>query len=93
MNQYKLKLIILLTVQVIVTIIHKSIPDKFDETDFYYLSNWSYWTGMGWGIFTIIYALRLGCTSCGARQVFRGFSIFSLRWPEETCHKCGSIIE
>ena len=93
MNKYKLRLIVILCIQLIITVIHKGMPNTFDETNFYHISNWTFWLGMSWGTFTFVYALRLGCNQCGARQVFRGISIFSLRWPQDNCHKCGAVVE
>lgn len=93
MNKYKLRLIVILIVQVIITLVHRYKTSTFDDSNFYYLSNWSYWLGMAWGIFVMLYALRLGCSKCGARQVMRGFLLTSWRWPEDNCHNCGSKIE
>jgi len=93
MNKYKLRLIGILVVQLIVTVIHKTSTTSFDATNFYYLENWTYWLGMSWGIFAIVYAFKLSCPQCGSRQVFRGLSVFSLRWPQDHCHKCGAKIE
>ena len=47
------------------------------------------WLGLTFGSGVIIYAFSLRCKSCGALQVFRGISIFSLRWPQDNCWKCG----
>lgn len=93
MNKYKFRLIVILLVQVAITIINNNISGAFNESNFYYPSNWSYWLGMTWGIFLILYVFRLGCPNCGANQVMRGFLFTSWRWPEDNCHKCGSKIE
>jgi predicted RNA-binding Zn-ribbon protein involved in translation (DUF1610 family) len=93
MNKYKLRLIGILVIQLIITAIHKTSPDNFDASNFYHVDNWTYWLGMGWGIFAIVYAIKLACPYCGAKQVLRGLSVFSLRWPQDQCHKCGAKIE
>ncbi len=93
MNKYKRRLISLLAIQILLTIIHKTQVGNFDESNWFYLSNWSYFGAMFFGVFIIIYALRLNCKSCGAGQVFRGLSAFSLRWPQDDCHKCGKPME
>ena len=92
-NKYKRRLITLIAIQVLLTIIHKTQLGKFDETNWYYLSNWSYFAALFFGVFIVVYSLKLSCKSCGAGQVFRGFSAFSLRWPQDDCHKCGKAIK
>ena len=87
MNKYKLRLIYLLAIQVLLTIIYRSQVLNYGGTD------WSYFMAMFFGIFIVIYALKLNCKSCGSGQVFRGLSAFSLRWPQDDCHKCGKPIE
>lgn len=93
MNKFKLRLILIISIQVVLTLLHNLSPNQHNSTNFYLLSNWTYWLGMSWGIFTMIYAFSLGCKACGTRQVFRGLSILSLRWPEDKCHRCGEKIE
>jgi hypothetical protein len=87
MNKYKRRLIYLLAVQVLLTIIYRFQVVNFGGTD------WSYFVAMSFGVFIVIYALKLNCKSCGSGQVFRGLSAFSLRWPQDDCHKCGKPIE
>lgn len=93
MNKYKLRLIGILLIQLIITVIHNTSSNEFDASNFYQLENWTYWLGMGWGIFAIAYVIKLACPNCGAQQVIRELSIFSLRWPQDQCHKCGAKIE
>ncbi len=93
MNKYKRRLMAILLVQVIITIIHNTSESRFDASNFFQAANITYWLGMGWGLFALIYAIKLGCADCGARQVFRGFSVFSLRWPQDNCHQCGRKIK
>jgi hypothetical protein len=93
MNKYKLRLIGILLIQLVITVIHNTNVGSVDVTDLFQLGNVTYLLGMGWGLFAFVYAIKLGCPQCGARQVFRSLSIFSVRWPQEHCHKCGAKIE
>lgn len=93
MNKYKLRLIGILVILFIITVVHITSSNNFDASNFYHLKNWTYWLGMGWGIFAIVYVVKLSCPNCGARQVLRGLSVFSLRCPQDQCHKCGARIE
>lgn len=84
----KHKLQLMLGIEIILIIVHKfntnhslTGSDNFIE--------WHYILALSFGIFIIIYTLRIKCLKCGARQVFRGFSIWDLRMPEDKCYKCG----
>lgn len=92
MSKHKKKLISFLIIQAVLTILNKLLGKTVDE-DWYSLSNTLYWAAMFWGIFIIYYAFRVRCSQCYARQVFRGFSAFDIRWPEKKCYKCGEKIE
>ncbi|PKG56117.1 hypothetical protein [Shewanella sp. GutDb-MelDb] len=76
-----------------ITIVYRTSSERFDVSNFYSLDNWMFLLTMGWGTFTMLYAIRLGCSNCGARQVVPGLSIFSLRWPQDKCCKCGVEIK
>jgi predicted RNA-binding Zn-ribbon protein involved in translation (DUF1610 family) len=93
MYKYKKRLIIFLVIQAILTVLHNLISRDVSAENFYFINNWTYYLVMSWGVFIVIYALRLNCPNCGAMQVIRGISILSLRWPEAKCHKCGVEIE
>ena len=36
----------------------------------------------------VIYAFSVKCKNCGRRQVFRGYSIFDIRLPKDSCYYC-----
>ena len=93
MNKHKRNLIILLLIQTIITIIHIALdrPSK-DMENWIHEAGWHYWLGLTFGSGIIIYAFSLRCKSCGAGQVIRNMSIFSLRWPQDECWKCGNEI-
>ena len=56
---------------------------------------WHFWLALLAGLALIGYALAIRCPApgCGRLQVFRGWSIFDLRWPKERCYYCGSPLE
>ncbi|MCP5002947.1 MAG: hypothetical protein GY941_03210 [Planctomycetes bacterium] len=93
MNKYKKRLIILLIVQAAITAFHKFYESTYLHENPFHYSNWTYYLGMVFGIFVVGYAFFLSCPDCGVKQVFRGWSIFDLRWPEDKCYKCGGTIE
>lgn len=92
MNKYKKRLVIFLVIQAVITIIHKFYGIHGVE-DWYRITNWSYWLAMGWGSFIIFYAFKIRCIHCHSGQVFRGFSAFDIRWPQDRCYKCGEAID
>jgi hypothetical protein len=51
---------------------------------------WLFYPGLAWTTLLIVYGLSLRCHVCGAHQVFRGLSIFDLRFPGSKCHRCGA---
>ena len=83
----KLLLQILLVSYIAVVIVHNTVEHYYPPERFWL--SWTYLLGMGYGLSVVIYAFSLRCVNCKARQVFRGFSFLDIRWPEETCHKCG----
>ncbi len=89
MNKNKKKLILMLIIQAFLTISHKMLNDP-NEVNFV---TWHYLSALGFGVFIVIFALKLGCPHCGARQVFRGWSIFDIRWPENDCHGCKKSLD
>ncbi len=93
MNKYKLRLIFMLIIQLVLIVINKLFGIDFKQESFFTLSNWTYWLAIGWSLALALYALRLSCPHCGAKQVFRGFSAFDLRWPQDKCHRCGAEIK
>ena len=89
MNKNKKKLIILLVIQAVLTILHRSNVVGFSSDDWFHFSNWTYWLGMCFGIYILLFAFNLHCSKCGAKQVFRSFNALGFRWPQDNCHKCG----
>lgn len=89
----KSRLIALIIVQIVVTVIYKLVEAKNSEVHFYHYSNWSYWLAMTTGFLLYGYAFFMACPKCGAKQVFRGWKLSGLRWPEKKCYKCGYEIE
>ena len=90
MNKHKLKLLILLTLEVVLIVLHKFLSAPISSpTDMTF--EWHFIAALGLGIFIVIYALSIRCSNqnCKERQVFRGWSIFDLSWPEDKCYKCG----
>ena len=93
MNKNKKKLIILLVIQVVLTILHRSNIVSFSGSDWTHFANWTYWLGMCFGIYVLFFTFNLHCSQCGARQVFRSFNSLDFRWPQNNCHKCGCKVE
>ena len=56
---------------------------------------WHFWLALLAALAVVGYALAIRCPArgCGRLQVFRGWSIFGLRWPKERCYYCGSPLE
>ena len=84
----KNKLKAMLIIEVALIVIHKYLQDssvKFEIS----LLQWHYILALVFGVFIVVFALSIKCGKCNARQVFRGWSIFDLRLPEEKCYKCG----
>jgi hypothetical protein len=56
---------------------------------------WHFWLALAAGVAFIAYAFSIRCSVpiCARRQVFRGFSIFDLRWPGERCYHCGGPLK
>lgn len=91
MNHRK-RLKIMLVVEFILILIHGIFVDNslgINET----INDWHYILPLGFGFFIVVYALNIKCNKCNARQVFRGWSIFDLRFPEEKCYRCGAPLE
>ena len=56
---------------------------------------WHYWFAVLSAIVTLAYAFSIRCAApgCGRRQVFRGWSVFDLRWPSERCYHCNAPLD
>lgn len=93
MNKNKKKLITLLIIQVLITLLHRSNISNFEGDDWFHLSNWTYWLGMLFGTYVVVFAFKLHCSQCRVRQVFRSFNLLDFRWPQDKCHKCGCKVE
>lgn len=91
MNPHKRNLIVLLLIQLVITITHVFLtkPNGVDIE-----LTWHFILGLVFGIFIIIYAFSLRCPnpSCKKLQIFRGLSIFDIRWPEDNCYHCSTQI-
>lgn len=84
----KLKAFLLLEV---IIIFCSKMYEHFFQSEQLFIFNWNFWIPLTFGIFIIIYAFNIRCQNprCRARLVFRGISIFDVRWPSQ-CHKCGT---
>ena len=91
MNKYKRNLVILLAIQVIFTLIHIILREPQVMSEGILSTPWHFWISLLFGIFVLLYAISLRCPNptCNRMQVFRGFSIFDLKWPEDKCYSCG----
>lgn len=92
MNKYKQRLIILLLIQFILTLVHITLREPTAINENILASPWHFWLGLSFGVFVFIYALSLRCSipTCHRMQVFRGLSIFDIKWPEDKCYSCGT---
>lgn len=94
MPKRKLLLIALLTIEAVIIVIHNILEVEPSSMDSWLQeAGWHYWLGLLVGIATVAYAFSLSCSNCGAKQVFRGWSIWDLRWPDTQCWKCNHGIE
>jgi len=93
MNKYKKQLIIFLFIEAVITIIDKLFGRPLGADWYGIVTNLSYWLGMAWGGFIIFYAFKIKCKHCHTGQVFRGFSAFDIRWPQDRCYRCAEPIE
>jgi len=82
---------LMLGIEIILIIVHKFYTNHSlsDSANFI---EWHYLLALSFGIFIIIYTLRIKCPKCGARQVFRGFSVWDMRMPQDECYKCGHCL-
>ena len=93
LNKHKKKLIILLSIQVVLTIIHK-VLDKPTNIETWYLEvGWHYWVALVFGTYVMLYAFTLSCKKCGAKQVWGGINILKYRWPADKCWSCNEEIK
>ena len=94
MSKYKKRLIILLSIQAIFTLAHVALGSPVEHSAGVLTTSWHFWLGLGFGVFAFVYALSLRCPSptCRRMQVFRGLSVFNVRWPEEKCYFCGTAL-
>ncbi|WP_139044297.1 hypothetical protein [Marinobacterium stanieri] len=95
MSKYKARLFALLMVEVVFIGLHKVLEDPVSSYPTKISFEWHFIAALTLGIFIVVYALSIKCPnqSCRERQVFRGWSIFDLCWPEKKCHKCGCSME
>jgi magnesium-transporting ATPase (P-type) len=92
MNKYKRNLIILLCIQIILTLNHVVLRESFILNESNFNLSWHFWIGLLFGIFVILYAISLRCPNpaCHRMQVFRGISVFDIKWPNDKCYSCGT---
>jgi len=93
MNKHKKKLIVLLSIQVTLTIIHKALSTPPSNINNWLVeAGWHYWVALAFGFYLLFYIYTLSCKKCGAKQVWRSNNILKWRWPENKCWKCNSEI-
>lgn len=94
MSKYKKRLIVLIVVEVVLILIHNMLKVS-PSTTTAFTFEWHYVLGLAFGILVVLYALSIKCNNqdCGKRQVFRGWGISDLRWPNSNCYKCGHSLE
>lgn len=76
-NSARVNLIILLVGQVVLIIGYNI-----------FKAEWLFYSNLVFSIVTVGYAFSIRCNTCGKHQVFRGWSFFDLRLPEEKCYFC-----
>ena len=91
MSKYKKHIVALLLIQVVLVAVYLAFRQPAEPGDSVLGSYWYFWVVLGFGVFSVLYAFSLRCPNptCRRRQVFRGWSIFDLRLPEESCYHCG----
>ena len=94
MNKYKNRMATLLIIQAIITIVHIVLRETTQINENILGLSWHFWLALGFGLFVFYYAFSLCCPNptCGCRQIFRGWSIYDLRWPENKCYRCGTSL-
>lgn len=88
-NVSKLKFFIAIEIILIVLYRFWDALKSTESTIFW--QDWFFLLALAFGVFTVLYAFNIKCKNpeCAARQVFRGWSIFDIRWPSRKCYKCG----
>lgn len=88
MSYYKKRLVTLLFIQIFLVIVHKIYEPKTWELATF--SEWpiTYPLGLTCVVFLLFYAFSIQCPNCKKKQVFRGWSVFDLKWPQEICYSC-----
>jgi hypothetical protein len=91
MNKHKTRLIILITTGTLLVLILVFLRESPALTGDVAGKPWHYWLSLGFWVFVVLYAFSIRCpnSTCGRGQVFRGFSISDLRWPNSNCYYCG----
>ncbi len=94
MSKYKRRLIYLLLIQLVLTLVHVALREPQEVNEGAFTSPFHFWLALWFGVFVVLYAFSLRCQNTGCRkmQVFRGYSVFDLRWPEGKCYSCGTPI-
>lgn len=73
----------------IALIISYRLASHYQEIVGLFWANRLYEMALAFGVYVVIYAFLIRCPACSARQVFRGWSFFDIRWPSGSCHRCG----
>ena len=86
---HKTKLAALLLLLVALIVLHQLLGASAD-TGAQLTFEWHFWLPLFVGMILVAYALSIRCPvpTCGRKQVFRGYSVFDLRWPGERCYYC-----
>ena len=91
MAYHRKKLFVLIIVQVLLVVLHKSLASEAQDS----FGEWHYLIAMGFFVYLCSYILLLKCPNpnCRAPQIYRGVNPNSWALPNETCWKCGTKID
>jgi len=85
------KLKYLVAIEIALIVLYRLSDVSRPDIEIEFWKSWIFMTPLAFGLFTIFYAFNIRCKNpaCNAGQVFRGWSAFDMRWPSDTCYKCG----
>jgi len=90
LNQRKtLQLYILIEIGLIAS--YRVVEYAYPSSGVHFWKDVFYLVPLSFGIFAVYYSYNIRCKkqNCNAKQVFRGWSIFDLAWPNSKCYRCG----